>query len=75
MQNNFLRRLVEFAVDQPSQVMAVIVIFIVGFALVGIPAHFRSGPTARDVWGTVAGVTLSLLYLILIFSAKPSIHH
>jgi hypothetical protein len=75
MQNSVLRALAEFIANQPSPVMAVVVIFIVGFLSVGVPAHFRGGPRSRDVWGTVAGASLSVLYMIVLFSAKSGIHN
>ena len=67
MQNVFLRGVAEFALNQLSPVLVVAVIFAIGFMLVGIPMQLRNGAVARDVWGTVAGVSFSLLYLIVVF--------
>lgn len=46
----------------------VVLVFALGYALVGIPAHFARGPDSRDILGTIAGLFVALAYLTLLFS-------
>jgi hypothetical protein len=56
-------------------VRAVIVFFLIGYLIVGLPVHFRQGAASRDIWGTAAGVTMAALYAAFIVAVYPALHH
>ncbi|MFM0302216.1 hypothetical protein PQQ99_19030 [Paraburkholderia sediminicola] len=57
----------------PPPLMAAIV-FSVAYLLVGIPVQFRSGASARDVFGTLAGVCAALVYITLVVGFHSAAH-
>ncbi|MFT4065655.1 hypothetical protein [Paraburkholderia sp.] len=70
-----LTALLEFIGHDLSPVRAVILFFVIGYVLVGLPVHFRQGAVSRDIWGTAAGVTMAALYGAFIVGVYPLLHH
>jgi RsiW-degrading membrane proteinase PrsW (M82 family) len=70
-----LSALLEFIGHDLSPVRAVILFFVIGYVVVGLPVHFRQGAASRDVWGTAAGVTMAALYAAFIAGVYPWLHH
>ncbi|WP_241017120.1 hypothetical protein [Paraburkholderia sp. Ac-20342] len=70
-----LSALLEFIGHDLSPVRAVIVFFVIGYVIVGLPVHFRQGAASRDIWGTAAGVTMAALYAAFIVGVYPALHH
>jgi RsiW-degrading membrane proteinase PrsW (M82 family) len=70
-----LPALLEFIGHDLSPVRAVIVFFLIGYLIVGLPVHFRQGAASRDIWGTAAGVTMAALYAAFIIGVYPALHH
>ncbi|NML33944.1 hypothetical protein [Paraburkholderia antibiotica] len=70
-----LSALLEFIGHDLSPVCAVIVFFLIGYVVVGLPVHFRQGAASRDVWGTAAGVTMAALYAAFLVGVYPVLHH
>lgn len=70
-----LSALLEFIGHDLSPVRAVIVFFVIGYVLVGLPLHFRQGAASRDIWGTAAGVTLAAIYAMFVIGIYPALHH
>jgi hypothetical protein len=70
-----LNSVLEFIGHDLSPVRAVILFFVIGYVLVGLPVHFRQGAASRDVWGTAAGVTMAVLYAAFIVGVYPLLHH
>ncbi|KER72404.1 hypothetical protein [Burkholderia cepacia] len=56
--------------EMPPPLMIAIV-FLVAYMAIGIPAYLMRGALARDIFGTMAGVFASLVYLtlVLVFQA------
>ncbi|WP_341312335.1 hypothetical protein WN982_12625 [Paraburkholderia sp. IMGN_8] len=67
--------LLDFIGHDLSPVCAVIVFFLLGYLVVGLPMHFRQGAASRDVWGTAAGVTMAAVYAAFIIGVYPALHH
>jgi RsiW-degrading membrane proteinase PrsW (M82 family) len=67
--------LLEFIGHDLSPVRAVIVFFLIGYLVVGLPVHFRQGAASRDIWGTAAGVAMAALYAAFIVGVYPVLHH
>jgi hypothetical protein len=63
--------LAETLVKGMSPVLAVVVFFIVGYVIIGIPLQFTRGPGYRDAWGTVGGIFAALMYLTILFVVYP----
>ena len=70
-----LSALLEFIGHDLSPMRAVILFFVIGYVVVGLPVHFRQGAASRDVWGTAAGVTMAVLYAAFIAGVYPWLHH
>jgi hypothetical protein len=70
-----LSSVLEFIGHDLSPVRAVILFFVIGYVLVGLPVHFRQGAASRDIWGTAAGVTMAALYAAFIVGVYPLLHH
>ncbi len=70
-----LSALLEFIGHDLSPVRAVILFFVIGYVVVGLPVHFRQGAASRDVWGTAAGVTMAALYAAFLVGVYPWLHH
>ncbi|HEY2024807.1 hypothetical protein [Paraburkholderia sp.] len=70
-----LSSVLEFIGHDLSPVRAVILFFVIGYVLVGLPLHFRQGAASRDIWGTAAGVTMAALYAAFIVGVYPLLHH
>lgn len=66
-----MNRIAHVAISVGHPPLTITVLFIVAYLLVGIPAHLLSGAGARDYFGTMAGVTVSLAYLTLLLSFTP----
>lgn len=75
MMNFSLSALLEFIGHDLSPVYAVIVSFLIGYVVVGLPVYFRQGAASRDVWGTAAGVTMAAIYAAFIVGVYPALHH
>ncbi|WP_205962563.1 hypothetical protein [Paraburkholderia phosphatilytica] len=57
-------------------ITGVLVAFAIGYLAIGFPTHVRAGGSARDVWGTAAGLCAAALYAFLITSVvPPAAHH
>jgi RsiW-degrading membrane proteinase PrsW (M82 family) len=70
-----LSALLDFIGHDLSPVRAVILFFLIGYVVVGLPVHFRQGAASRDIWGTAAGVTMAALYAAFIVGVYPWLHH
>ncbi|WP_233801045.1 hypothetical protein [Paraburkholderia sp. HP33-1] len=70
-----LSALIEFFGHDLSPVHAVVLFFVIGYLVVGLPVHFRQGAASRDIWGTAAGVTMAALYAMFIAGVYPWLHH
>jgi len=70
-----LSALLEFLGHDLSPVRAVIIFFLFGYIIVGLPLHFRRGAASRDIWGTAAGVTMAALYAAFLVGVYPVLHH
>ncbi|NIE67808.1 hypothetical protein [Burkholderia sp. Ax-1719] len=66
-----MNRLVQTAIAVGHPPLTITILFIVAYLVVGIPAHLLYGPGARDYFGTIAGVAVSLAYLTLILGFTP----
>lgn len=66
-----MNQLAKAAISLGYPPLTITLVFIVAYLAVGIPAHVLSGPGARDYFGTIAGVALSLAYLTLILGFTP----
>jgi hypothetical protein len=54
--------------------LAVVMVFIVGYLVVGVPVHFLRGPCSRDVIGSLAGIFGALAYMALVFGFSTNLH-
>ncbi|MGF6771265.1 hypothetical protein P3T18_003744 [Paraburkholderia sp. GAS199] len=70
-----LPTLLEFIGHDVSPIRAVLVFFLIGYVVVGLPVHFRQGAASRDIWGTAAGVTMAAIYAAFIIGVYPALHH
>lgn len=74
MTSTLFQSLAETFIDSVPPVLAVVVFFIVGYVIIGVPLQFTRGPGYRDGWGTMAGIFAALMYLTILFAVYPDVH-
>jgi hypothetical protein len=54
--------------------LMVVIVFLAGYLLVGVPVHLTRGAAARDVLGTTAGVFAGIAYLTWVLGFSSGVH-
>lgn len=67
-----MREIAYLILTTPPPLM-VMIVFLVAYMAIGIPAHMIRGALARDIFGTMAGVFASLFYLTLVLGFQADI--
>jgi hypothetical protein len=74
MSGSFLTNCFAF-LSHVQPIVGVLVAFAIGYLAIGFPIQVRAGGSARDVWGTAAGVCVAAFYAFLVTSVVPSVAH
>jgi hypothetical protein len=54
--------------------LMVVIVFLTGYLLVGVPVHLTRGAAARDVLGTMAGIFAGIAYLTWVLGFSAGAH-